>query len=186
MDTTTDHTDPDVTAAYATADQRLRAVLAQVGDWDAASPCEGWAARDVVDHLVTTQRQLLAPHVDLGDAPPPTDPAAAWAAHADRVREALAEPSVAGTVYDGFFGPTTLGETLLTFYVFDMLVHRWDVARAAGVEATFTEVELDLIDRSSAAMGESLRMEGICGPAVEVPDDADRATRMLGHLGRVA
>ncbi|PWD51158.1 TIGR03086 family protein [Serinibacter arcticus] len=187
-------TETDVTTAYAQADERLRAVLAEVPDWSAASPCEGWEARDVVAHLVETQRQFLGSHLDLGDdggvadgeGAPLTDPAAAWAAHADRVREALAEPSFAATTYDGFFGPTTVGETLLTFYVFDMVAHRWDVARAAGIEAPFSDAELDLLERSTAVMGESIRMEGICGPAVEVAAGADRATRVLGYLGRRA
>lgn len=177
---------------YTAADERLRAVAAAVPDWDAASPCQDWAARDVVAHLLETQTQFLGAHVDLGDdggiadgeGAPLSDPAAAWAAHADRVRAALADPALAATEFAGFFGPTTVGATLETFYVFDMLVHRWDLGRAAGAEVTWDSAEMDFIERATSEMGEAIRMEGICGPAIEVPADADRQTRLLGFLGR--
>lgn len=179
---------------YSAADDRLREVLGAVTDWDAATPCKGWVARDVVAHLVETERQFLGEHADLGDdtgvadgeGAPLADPAAAWSAHADRVRAALADPTVASKEYAGFFGPTTLGATFRTFYVFDVLVHRWDLAQAAGVASSWDGGELDLLDAATTEMGEAIRMEGICGPAVQVPADADRQTRMLGYLGRTA
>lgn len=179
---------------YSAADDRLREVLDAVTDWDAATPCKGWVARDVVAHLVETERQFLGEHADLGDdagvadgeGAPLADPADAWSTHADRVRAALADSALAATEYAGFFGPSTLGYTFRTFYVFDVLVHRWDLAQAAGVTTAWDDGELDLLDAATAEMGEAIRMEGVCGPAVEVPADADRQTRMLGYLGRTA
>ncbi len=179
---------------YAAADDRLREVLGATTHWDAVTPCKGWVARDVVAHLIDTERQFLGEHVDLDDdgglanaeGATLADPAAAWAAHADRVRAALADPALAAREYAGFFGPSTLGETFRTFYVFDVVVHRWDLAQASGVGTVWDEGELDLLDAATAEMGEAIRMEGICGPPVEVPADADRQARILGYLGRSA
>ena len=177
-------------AAYGAASRSLTAVLDAVpaSAWDAPSPCEGWTARDVVRHLVDTQRELFARHdVELGDAPDvAADPAQAWRAHAGRVLEVLADDAVPAIAYDGHFGPTTLGATLVDFYAFDMVVHRWDVAQAAGLDAALTDEELDVLDRGADAFGDALYMDGVCKPGVSAPDGASREAVVLARLGRAA
>ncbi|MFW3172189.1 TIGR03086 family metal-binding protein [Geodermatophilus sp. CPCC 206100] len=177
-----------IAASYESVNRSLTAVLESVPEtaWDKDSPCAGWTARDVVAHLVTTQREFLAQHgVDLGAEPDvAADPAAAWREHSARVLAAVSDEAVAERGFDGFFGPTTVGAALEQFYVWDMVVHRWDVARATGGDAGLTAEELDRIERGADGFGEALYMEGICRPAVEVPADADRASRVLARLGR--
>lgn len=90
------------------------------------------------------------------------------------------------TTFDGFFGPTTVGEAFVTFYAWDMVVHRWDLARATGLDAALTDAELDLVERGADGFGPALHMDGICAAALEVADDAARQTRVLGRLGRRA
>lgn len=177
----------DIDRYHRSAD-RFGDAVAGMQDWAAASPCEGWTAADVVNHVVGTQRDFLtAQGVDLGPAPDGSaDPAHAWRAHDERVRALLADPAVAGRTYDGFFGPTTVGATLATFYGFDLVAHRWDLGRAADREERFDDGELDLLERSVAGFGEHLYAEGICRPALAPPADADRQTRVLALLGRDA
>ena len=179
----------DTATSYAAAATPLTAVLDALpaGAWSAPSPCEGWTAADVVAHLVETQRDFLGQRgVDLGAVPDvAADPAAAWRDHAKRVQEALTDDLVS-TPYEGFFGPSTVGETFDRFYVWDMVVHRWDVARTAGLDGTLTDEELDRIDRGIEGFGPALYMEGICRDGVEPPADADRTTRLLARLGRRA
>jgi len=160
----------------------------QPNAWNAPSPCEGWTARDVVGHMVQTQREMLNGHgVDLGDAPDlKADPAEAWRHHAGRVLHALADEALVGRTYDGHFGPTTVGETLEQFYVWDMYVHRWDLAHAAALPAELNDAELDRIEQGADSFGEALHMEGICRPSITVGPDADRTTRVLARLGRAA
>jgi uncharacterized protein (TIGR03086 family) len=176
--------------AYAAADRPLTTVLSAVpaDAWGNPSPCEGWAARDVVRHLVETQRDFLTGRgVDLGPAPDvDADPAAAWRQHSDRVQQVLADDAVTGTEYDGHFGRTTIGATLEQFYVFDMVVHRWDVARATGGDAALTDEELDRVEAGADSFGDALYMDGVCRPGVEAPADAGRETRLLARLGRAA
>ncbi len=171
---------------YRAALTPLTDIIAAVPDWSSPSPCEGWSALDVLDHVLMTQRGLLAERgIALAPAPDiPADPAAAWREHSTMVAGLLDDPQISGIAYDGFFGPTTLGETMDRFYVFDMLVHRWDLARAAGTDTRFTDAELDLIEASAASFGPMLYMEGICRSGVEAPADADRQTRVLAMLGR--
>ena len=180
----------DTATTYAAADSSLTAVLEAVPHdaWDAPSPCEGWTARDVVRHLVETQRDLFATHVvDLGELPDvDADPAQGWRAHAARVLAALADPAVPAIAYDGFFGPTTLGATLEQFYVWDMVVHRWDVARAAGLDAGLTDAELERLEQGADSFGDALYMDGICKGGVTAPADAPREVAVLARLGRAA
>lgn len=174
--------------AHAAALAPLTAVVDAVPRWEDPSPCEGWTARDVLHHLVTTEHDFLTQHgaapgrvAELGD-----DPAAAWRAHAAEVSRLLGREEVVGTTFDGFFGPTTVGEAFVAFYVWDMVVHRWDLARASGVDAGLTDAELDQVERGADGFGPALHMDGICAPALDVPADAGRVTRVLARVGRRA
>jgi len=67
-----------------------------------------------------------------------------------------------------------------------MFVHRWDIARAVGADAGLTDAEVDRMEAGADSFGPALYMDGICRPAVDVPADADRPTRVLARLGRAA
>jgi uncharacterized protein (TIGR03086 family) len=179
--------DPTVTHYRTLADQ-MTTVLEAVDPtrWDDPSPCDRWSASDVVDHVITTQRDFLTRN-DLDPGPAPDvddDPPTAWRAHAARVEHVLARPGVAGRSFDGYFGPTTVGATVAQFYGFDMIVHRWDVARATGVDTSFTADELEQIETSIDGFGEQLYADGVCGPPVAVDDAASRQDRLLALMGR--
>ncbi|ASR00930.1 maleylpyruvate isomerase family mycothiol-dependent enzyme [Gordonia rubripertincta] len=154
--------------------------------WSSPSPCDGWTARDVVAHVVDTQRDFFAGHgVDLGPAPSLDDPASGWRTHREAVAARLADPSVADHAFDGHFGPTTIGETLLRFYGFDMIAHRWDIATAAGLDHRFTDDQLAEMEAAADGFGDALYSEGVC-ERVDVPAGADRQTALLARLGRRA
>jgi uncharacterized protein (TIGR03086 family) len=179
MPTTTSTLDDFTTAAGP-----WTAAVRAVTDWDAATPCEGWTARDLVDHVITTERGFFADRGLPLEGAAADDPAAAWDAHRASVERALADPAVPATEYQGWFGPTTVGDAFGQYYVFDLYVHRWDLARAADLDDSFTDTELDRIEADIAAWGDALYLEGICKQPLEAPADADRTTRVLARLGR--
>ena len=159
-------------------------VVGRVTRWDAASPCEGWTARDVLEHVMNTQRDFLATHGFTLPARKAEDPARAWQEHSEALETLLADGSVAGTGFVGMFGPTTVGETLARFYGFDLLVHRWDLARSQGADERFTEDELARIDEAVDGFGEHAYAPGIFGAPVQVDDGADEQARVLARTGR--
>lgn len=163
---------------------RFTQTVAAVGDWEARSPCEGWSVEDVLDHVITTERDLLAQHTALPPETATSDPATRWRHHLELARARLTE--VGDTAYEGMFGPTTVGETMDTFYGFDLIAHRWDIATGAGLDASLTPDELDVLEAMLSAFGEHLYADGICKPAIPTPDDADRQTRVLAVIGRRA
>lgn len=141
--------------------------------------------RDVVAHVIDTQRDFLTRQdLDPGPGPDLTDPVGAWHRHRAGVAEVLAGEGVADRAYDGYFGPTTIGETMADFYGWDLVVHGGDVARATGQPWSVTDEEAAALHATADGWGEALHSEGICSPAVAVPDDASATERLLGRLGR--
>jgi len=154
--------------------------------WGAPSPCAGWDARDVVRHLVDNCTLFLGlvgrelpegPSVD-------TDPAAAWPSARDAVQADLDDPELAAEEYDGQFGRKTFAWGVDSFLTGDVVVHTWDLARATGQDERLDAAEVARIFEEARALGEMARGEGIYGPEVEAPTDADEQTRMLAFLGR--
>jgi uncharacterized protein (TIGR03086 family) len=156
--------------------------------WASPSPCEGWTARDVVRHVVETQSMPLTPAgLSLPAVPDvDVDPVGAWTQTRDAVLEILDDPELASREYDGGLGRTSVAATFGTFFTFDLVVHRWDLARATGLDETIAAEDLALAAAFAERAGEQLRTPGVCGPPVEVPADADAQTRLLGLLGRRA
>jgi uncharacterized protein (TIGR03086 family) len=168
---------------FLTNADRFEAVLADPGSWGAPSACAEWSAGEVVDHVIDTQRDLMAREgFDLGERPTGS-PAEAWRDHAAVLRGQL-DDAVWAHAYDGFFGPTTLGETLGNYYGFDLLVHGWDIGSGWGRPPAWTDVEMDQVEASADSFGDNLYVEGVCREAIDVPDDASRQTRLLARLGR--
>lgn len=167
------------------AEQFTRILDAAVGRWDAPSPCEGWTVRDVVAHVIETERDFLARH-ELLDSPAPSldDPATAFRAHAADVVDVLDRDGTADRAYDGYFGPTTFGATMAEFYGWDLVIHGWDVARATGQDWSIGDAEAQALGADADGWGDALYGEGICAAPVPVPEDALLQDQLLGRLGR--
>jgi uncharacterized protein (TIGR03086 family) len=157
-------------------------------DWSAPAPVDGWAARDVVTHLVEWLGFFVASgsEVRLPAGPSPTEePAAAWAAHQRAVQELLDDPQSADSAFTNpHTGSMPLAQAIDRFYTSDVFLHTWDLARATGQDET---LEAEMCAEMLAGMeplDELLRSSGQYGPAVPVPDDADVQTRLVAFIGR--
>jgi len=170
------------------ADHFDRAVAAVPADrWDAPSPCDEWTVADVVAHVADTERDFLERQgLPAGEVAPDAEPAARWRVARAAMQAATEDPAIVGRSYDGYFGPTTIGETIDTFYSMDLVVHGWDLARGAGLHE-FEDIDDDDIAHARghlAAVGDTVRMAGIFGEEVEVPEDASPKDRFLAWTGR--
>lgn len=171
--------------------RRLSANFARVLDavpadrWDAPSPCDEWDALGVARHIVEVHgmfENLAGRPIDIPSVG--GRPVEAF----DEVRSIVqadlddAERSVTG--WDGFFGPTTFSEAIDRFVAFDLIVHAWDLATAAGLDERIPDDELARLEADIEFFGDNL--SSVVGPAIEVPAEADRQTRVLARLGRSA
>jgi uncharacterized protein (TIGR03086 family) len=165
-------------------DRLLAAVPAD--GWSSASPCEGWTALDVVRHVVDTEVDLLG---RMGFDQPSVEglePLDAWPSVRNAMIDALDDPARESFRYEGYFGPTTFGETVDQFYSFDLVLHRWDIAHAtgAGDHETIEPDEIVRIRTDASGFGEAMRMPGVIGPELPAPTDATEQERLLAWLGR--
>jgi uncharacterized protein (TIGR03086 family) len=154
--------------------------------WDRPSPCEGWTARDVVHHVVSTEGMFLGfvgrspgevPSVD-------DDPLGAWSAVRASVQGDLEDPERAGAQFDGFSGRSTFEAAVDRFLCFDLVVHGWDLARSVGLDERIDPAEVARVRQHAEEMGDALRSPKAFGPAVEPPSGADDQARLLAFLGR--
>ncbi|WP_235734928.1 TIGR03086 family metal-binding protein [Nocardioides alcanivorans] len=177
----------DTLDSYLNLADRFGELVSRLPDdsWSANSPCEGWTAADVLDHVVDSQRDFFARHsLELGERPSAEDPAELWATHDAAVRRALGDGSVLTREFDSFFGPSTIGATLSTFFGLDLVIHRWDIATAAGVGTEFTNTEMDHVEACLDELGANIYAHGACSDAVPVPADASRQDQLVARTGR--
>jgi uncharacterized protein (TIGR03086 family) len=157
-------------------------------DWDRSSPCPDWTARDVVAHVVQTQGMFLGfVGRDLGSAPSvDDDPAAAWDHARARVQAELDDPERAAASFNGFSGPTTFAAAVDKFLCTDLVIHRWDLARAVGQDVSLLPEDMAHIRTAMADLVDRMRGPKAFGPELEPPPDADEQTRFLAFFGRRA
>ncbi len=177
---------------YTKAAYTLDAVVRRVPDdaWDRQSPCEDWTAREVLGHVIWGTRNLVA-LASGGERPPEqaeadvagAHPGATWRSACDDAMAALDQPGALQRVGPGPFGEMAV-DGFLGFIPSDLLAHAWDIATAAGIDA---HLPADLCERGAAglaAAGDLLRGPGLMAAPVEVPADADAATRFIALSGR--
>jgi uncharacterized protein (TIGR03086 family) len=166
--------------------ERVDAVPA--GSWDNPSPCEGWTARDVVGHLTEWVPAFLdsAGGPELSGGPSVhDDPAGAWAALDAGIQALLDDPvASAAEIHHPRAGTHRLDDAVGMFFLGDVLLHTWDLARATGLDDTLdADVVHDMLT-GMEPLDEVIRVGGQYGPRVEVAADADEQTRLIAFTGR--
>jgi uncharacterized protein (TIGR03086 family) len=178
----------EVSERYGRLAETFQSTIAAVpaDRWESPSPCQEWTARDVVRHVIDAQGMFLGfVGRELGDIPSvDEDPLAAWMAASDIVLGNLEDPEVAAAEFKGFTGPSTFEAGVDRFLCFDLVVHGWDLARAAGLDHRMPAEEIPRIRAAAEAFGPALRSPQAFGPEVEAPPDADDQARLLAFLGR--
>ncbi|MEY8566277.1 TIGR03086 family metal-binding protein [Corynebacteriaceae bacterium 7-707] len=156
-------------------------------DWDARTPCEEWAARDIIGHLISWFGPALEDvgvTVDLTEDKN-SDPAAAWEQFAAIVQATLEDETKAEALVTR--GPIP-GQSLETnakgFFIPDVFMHTWDLARSQGRDV---ELDEDFAERNLGglrSLGEQLQARGGFGPPREAPADASSTIRLMAYVGR--
>ncbi|WP_433832106.1 TIGR03086 family metal-binding protein [Actinoplanes sp. CA-015351] len=157
-----------------------------VKNWDSPAPVAGWAARDVVKHLVTWLPGLLGSSATIPPGPSTEDdPAGAWHTHVAGVQAILDDPATPQrTLANPHIGEVPLDRAIDQFYTADVFMHTWDLARATGQDDRLDPEFAALLVDGMEPMEEIMRSSGQYGPRVAVPADADAQTRLLGFIGR--
>jgi uncharacterized protein (TIGR03086 family) len=178
----------EVSERYARLADAFAAKIAAVPQdrWASVSPCEEWTARDVVRHVVATQGMFLGfVGRDLGEIPSvDDDPRGAWTAARSVIQSDLEDPERAAAEFDGLSGRTTFEAAVDRFLCSDLVVHGWDLARAADLDEHIDPEDVARVRRHMESFGDALRGPRAFGAAVEPPPEADDQGRLLAFLGR--
>lgn len=188
----------DTAERFARVAEGLTDTVAAVPEdaWGDSSPCDGWTARDVLQHLVEWipgPGFLLGTYgVDTGPIPAvESDPAGAWAAVRDAVRAGLDDPATAGRIENcGPPGEMSFAAAVDMTCTSDVLIHTWDIAQVAGIDVALDAGEIarqhDAINSIPSEVDSAMRGSGMFGPRVDLPADADTTTQVLAFYGRHA
>jgi uncharacterized protein (TIGR03086 family) len=159
--------------------------------WTAATPCAGWTAHDVMNHLVGGMRIFTAeltgqePEADhesdwLGD-----DPLGAFVAAASADRAAWRRP-------DALVGTVTIslgqlpGPMAAVVHLTELVVHGVDLAVAAHQVALIDQALCEDLLAMMRGMGgiDAFRMPGVFGPELVSDETAPAYQRLAAFLGR--
>ncbi|MFI0480417.1 TIGR03086 family metal-binding protein [Actinomadura sp. 9N215] len=186
---------PDLTAAT----RRMTDLVAGVRDHQlpAPTPCEGLSLAALLDHVSMLSKAFTwaaAKEFPEGPSSPPTIDASRlppdWR---DRIPERLDALAAAWRSPDAWQGMTQAGGIELPgkdaghVAMNELVVHGWDVARASGqpYDPSDAEVEACLVFVAPAVeQSGGQGVEGLFGPAVDVPADTSPLDRLLALTGR--
>jgi uncharacterized protein (TIGR03086 family) len=147
--------------------------------WANRSPCADWDAAGVVGHMLDTHRMFLG---FIGRELPE---GAGWPEARDAMHAALADEATAGQDHEGLFGTQRWDASVERFILPDLLLHRWDLARALGVDDTLDPDEVHAVfETAKGYPADMMRTNGVFGAEVTVPDDAPEQDRLLAFTGR--
>ena len=135
----------DIPAMFRAAVAEFDARIRQIGDhqWQATTPDEDWAVRDLVNHVAG--EDLWAPLLLAGSTIAEVgdrfdgdvlgaDPRAAWAAASAGAVRAVGEQGAMDRIVHLSFGDVPGREYTQQLFA-DHLIHAWDLARAIGGRA---------------------------------------------------
>lgn len=167
-------------------------VLAGVHAEDLArpTPCERWTVGHLLSHLdgLTRAFATAAAKGPGPSGPPPApdpQPEQGWATRIPRRVEALVRAWHQPEAWSGMTrvgGVDLPGEAAGVVALTELVLHGWDLAQATGQLYEADEPSLRLVLDHVERVGDD--REGLFGPALPVPEDADPLDRALRLAGR--
>jgi len=152
--------------------------------WDADSPCEGWTAGDVADHIIGNYVGVAG---TLGtDVTKTGDRPRDWATARDRVLQSAVQDGALDIVVDGPGGQQPLGRFLAVILMLDTLIHTWDIAHAIGLDESLDEELCRRCYERFLPADESIRVPGTFGPKLDYAEDDPIQVKTLRFFGRPA
>jgi uncharacterized protein (TIGR03086 family) len=171
--------------------RRLRA--APDDGWDAVTPCDGWTARDLVQHVcwgsrmsalvlggATRDEAVAVPAADLGD-----DLVGAYQRPADEQLAAFRQPGALDRVVQHPVMDMP-GSMLRVLRVAELTLHAWDLARATGGDEELPPALVGSLWGQLEPIGPLLAGSGMYGegPSGSLGDGAPLQARLLDLSGR--
>jgi len=140
---------------------------------DAPTPAPEGDVRAVLEHVFGVHDGLLLQPLGVRPDSPEDDPEARWAATVAALFPALEQP-----------GALDKRELLIGIVTTDVLIHSWDLSRAAGATVPLDPGLCQSGFDRALANKRVLQESGALGAPVAVPADATVQDQLLGLFGR--
>jgi uncharacterized protein (TIGR03086 family) len=168
-----------VSAGFA---ERVRHCAAE--RWTSPSPCLGWTAADVAEHVIEVHRaHLVAIGADIQ-----TDPAESilhrWTKTTDRFLAAMNDAELAAKLVTGPLGTVAFKQLAGSIVLRDLLVHTWDIAVATDQRTELDNDAVTVALERMRPMSAFIRGPSMFGPEVTPPEHADAQIQFLCFVGR--
>jgi uncharacterized protein (TIGR03086 family) len=173
---------PDLLKLYDQASAwTIEKVAVASGQLEARTPCDEWDVRTLMNHMLETQR-YFASSARGEDASPPSpeppeliskDPVADFQQARKDVLQAFSDPKVIEKT-----GPS------LGVASSDMLLHGWDLARAAKQDTAMPDALADQVYELIHGRFTDEQRKGLFKPEVPVGSDATPQEKLLAYTGR--
>jgi uncharacterized protein (TIGR03086 family) len=149
---------------------------------DAATPCDDWNVRTLMNHMLETQRYFVGSARGEEVSPPSPKPP-----------ELLSDDPVAdfervrAEVLSTFAKPGVIEKTgpSLGIAFADQLLHGWDLAKATAQNATMPEGLPEAAYEMIHGRFTDDQRKGVFNPEVAVTSEASAQERLLAYTGRV-
>ena len=185
---------PNPIEAYESAVQVLAPLMAGVtaAQLNSGTPCTEWSVQSLINHALAVQAFAnavvskgspnMAAMGQVDHALPSEGAGAAFKAVTDTTLAALKAANLEDVV-ETPFGAMPAGNFIM-IPITDMIIHRWDLAKATGQDATMDNAlaEIGLAALTPALSGG--RDGAFFGPEVTVPASGSAQDRLLGLSGR--
>jgi uncharacterized protein (TIGR03086 family) len=186
----------NLTFLHRQALESTRRIVANVraDQWASQTPCEGWDARALTNHIVSGNfwaAEIAAGKTieEVGDRLDGdvlgNDPAGAYSKSAAAAAAAFEAPGALEAPCAVSYGPVP-GSVYLGHRFVDVLVHGWDLAVATDQAANLDPALIEACIEVIGPQEEMLRASGMFGDEVDLPARADSQARLLATLGRRA
>jgi uncharacterized protein (TIGR03086 family) len=182
--------DDDIAATHQRVCARFgRAVFDADSRWDRPSPCEGWDARAVLEHVIGFHDVLLLRPLEAKPQRPRDDPAQRWRVTVDALRNVFERPGL----FDGVIDVPAVGEvpasridarTIVPLLSQEVLVHTWDLARATGGNDRLDPRLCAQFLAALPADADQLARTGMYREPVDISEGAGAQEQLLACLGR--
>jgi uncharacterized protein (TIGR03086 family) len=159
------------------------------GRWDAPSPCPGWRAHDVVEHVIGFHDVLVLRPLGAKASRPRSGEAARWERTAMAVFSVLDGAPPDGRVSgpapaDGTAAATVDLARLLPALAIELLVHTWDLGRATGVPFALDPARCAAAVGRVRAHADAYAAAESFAPPAPSPDGAGAGDVLVALLGR--
>jgi uncharacterized protein (TIGR03086 family) len=156
--------------------------------FDKTTPCSEFNVKELLRHIIGGLA-MLETAASGGKADMPAedlvgdDPGTQYDEGRAKLLETLKGPGVFDKTWSMPFGDMP-GKMMAGIAFMEHLTHAWDVKKATGQP---TDLPDDLVNECLGLvqpMDQMLRMPGVCGPAVDIPDSASSTDKLVAFMGR--